>query len=263
MSLVLVRGSGDVGSAVAVVLFRAGHRVVLHDRPAPAHPRRGMALTDALYDGAAQLEGALAKHARSAGDLVRMADCMRAIPVTDRDFDVTIELLRPQVLVDGRMRKRRQPDARLGLAPLTVGLGPNFEVGTTADVVIETAWGERLGAVIREGRARDLSGDPRPIGGYSRERFVYAPVAGTFRTVLAIGDTVASGDVVGAIGDVTVTAPLSGRLRGLAHDGARVETGAKVVEVDPRGEDAVVFGLGERPLAIAEAVREVVRDLPR
>ena len=32
---VLVRGVGDVGSAVAAVLFRAGYSVALHDEPAP------------------------------------------------------------------------------------------------------------------------------------------------------------------------------------------------------------------------------------
>jgi xanthine dehydrogenase accessory factor len=56
-SPVLVRGVGDVGSAVAAVLFRAGYAVVLHDEPAPATPRRGMAFADAVFDGTAALDG--------------------------------------------------------------------------------------------------------------------------------------------------------------------------------------------------------------
>jgi xanthine dehydrogenase accessory factor len=52
-SPVLVRGAGDVGSAVAAVLFRAGYAVALHDEPAPVAPRRGMAFADAVFDGAA------------------------------------------------------------------------------------------------------------------------------------------------------------------------------------------------------------------
>jgi phosphoglycerate dehydrogenase-like enzyme len=35
---VLVRGVGDVGSAVAAVLFHAGYRVALHDEPGPSVP---------------------------------------------------------------------------------------------------------------------------------------------------------------------------------------------------------------------------------
>jgi xanthine dehydrogenase accessory factor len=39
------------------VLFRAGFAVALHDEPAPAAPRRGMAFADAVFDGAAVLDG--------------------------------------------------------------------------------------------------------------------------------------------------------------------------------------------------------------
>jgi hypothetical protein len=53
---VLVRGARDVGSAVAAVLFRAGYLVALHDEPAPATPRRGMAFADAVFDGMARLD---------------------------------------------------------------------------------------------------------------------------------------------------------------------------------------------------------------
>ena len=58
---VLVRGVGDVGSAVAAVLFHAGYRVALHDEPGPTTPRRGMAFTDAVFDGVAVLDGLTAR----------------------------------------------------------------------------------------------------------------------------------------------------------------------------------------------------------
>jgi len=59
MAVVIVRGTGDIALAVASVLCRAGHRVVLHDASAPSHTRRGMAVVDALYQGTAELEGLL------------------------------------------------------------------------------------------------------------------------------------------------------------------------------------------------------------
>lgn len=55
MALVLVRGAGDVGSAVAHAPFAVRHQVVLHDSPTPSHPRRGMSFTDALYHGQADV----------------------------------------------------------------------------------------------------------------------------------------------------------------------------------------------------------------
>jgi xanthine dehydrogenase accessory factor len=41
--LCLVRGVGDIGSAVAHLVFREGYAVVLHDEPAPTTTKRGMA----------------------------------------------------------------------------------------------------------------------------------------------------------------------------------------------------------------------------
>ena len=45
MATILVRGSGDIGSAIAYALFNTGYRVLLHDDPRPAHARRAMAFT--------------------------------------------------------------------------------------------------------------------------------------------------------------------------------------------------------------------------
>jgi len=61
---------------------------------------------------------------------------------------------------------------------------------------------------------------------------------------------VVAGDAVGQVGALPIIASATGRLRGLTNAGARVEHGDKIVEVDPRGEQAQVHGLGERPLSI-------------
>jgi hypothetical protein len=45
---VVVRGVGDVGSAVAHRLFVEGYAVVIHDGPTPTTTRRGMAFADAV-----------------------------------------------------------------------------------------------------------------------------------------------------------------------------------------------------------------------
>ena len=264
MVCVLVRGSGDVGSAVAHALFLAGYAVVVHDNPRPGHPRRGMAFTDSLFDGSAELEGVLAKRARTVEDVRRMVQCRRAIPVADAGLHEVLGAISPEVVVDARMRKRSTPEIQTGLAPLTIGLGPNFEAGTHTSIVIETAWGSDLGRIIDAGRTRELSGQPRDLGGHGRERFVYSPTAGVFRTSLAIGERVTAGQEVGRIDTTVVCAPLTGRLRGLAHDGVRVEAGAKLVEVDARDDDAIIRGLGERPRRIAQGVLTAVdRQLQR
>ena len=254
MTLTVIRGAGHIGSVVALALFRAGHRVVVHDRPRPAHARRGVAFTDALFDGRAALEGVMAKYAPSLDDIPYMLACGRAVPVYDHAFEPLVAALRPDVLVDARMRKRIEPEPQRGLAPLTIGLGPNFVAGATTDIVIETAHGPHTGRVIGAGRAAELAGEPEPLGGHGRERFVYAPAAGTFRTALDVGAWVTAGQPIAAIGDLILHAPLTGWLRGLAHDGAEIEPEAKIIEIDASPSPDSVSRIGERPRRIAEGV---------
>ena len=250
---VLVRGTGDVGSAVATVLFRAGYRLALHDEPAPATPRRGMAFADAIFDGAATLDGLTARRVGSADEL-RHVFCAGEIPVAVWPVGELLHVAAWSVLIDARMRKRAGPECQRGMAPLTIGLGPNFIAGETVDLAIETSWGDRLGAVITTGTPLPLGGEPQPLGGVARARFVYAPAAGCFATAARIGDRVAEGAVVATIAGTPLHAPIAGVIRGLTHDGVEVSLRAKVIEVDPRDDRAAVFGLGARPRRIAEGV---------
>ena len=251
---VLVRGSGDVGSAVAHRLFRAGYAVVIHDAPQPTATRRAMAFTDAVFDNVAQLEGVVAIRVDDLSVLPEVLERREVIPVAVQEFVEVLQFVQPDVLVDARMRKRAQPEVQRGLARLTIGLGPNFVAGTTTDLAVETSWGEDLGKVIEHGATRPLAGEPRFFAGYGRGRFVYAPTAGIFTTVHHIGDAIQAEDEIARIGDSIVRAPLAGVLRGLTRNGVAVTAGTKVVEVDPRGAEVSVSGLGERPSRIAEGV---------
>jgi xanthine dehydrogenase accessory factor len=260
VTVILVRGTGDIGSAIAALLSRAGYRVVLHDCPRPAHTRRGMAFVDALYDGTVEFEGLRAKKAPSLTALSFMLECRRAIPVVDASVQEVVEALQPQVVIDARMRKHEAPESQRGLAALTIGLGPNFEAGTHVDVAVETAWGAELGKVIRVGKARPLAGEPTAIAGHARDRYVYAPTAGLFSTACDVGERVVEGQELARIGDVPICAPLSGLLRGITHDGAPVQRGTKVVEVDPRDGAPDGRRLAERPRRIAQSVLSAVRQ---
>jgi xanthine dehydrogenase accessory factor len=252
---ILVRGAGDIGSAVAVRLFQAGHAVVIHEDPQPTTTRRGMAFADAVFDGEATLDGVKA---------VRVSDGLReslasrsVIPVAIGNVMKLLAELQPDVLVDARVRKRSVPEIQRGLAPLTIGLGPNFVAGTTTDIVVETSW-EDLGRVIRAGAPLPFRGEPREIAGHARDRYVYAAQAGVFRTNHRVGNRVRAGEPVAHIGAIALTAPLEGVLRGLTRDGVPVSTGTKVIEVDPRGDADLVHGIGERPARIATAIVDAV-----
>ena len=249
----LIRGAGDIGSAIAHRLFEAGHAVVIHETRQPTTTRRGMAFADAVFDGETSLDGVKAIRINALDTIVSTLSRGAAVVVTLQDFDAVLGTISPDVLIDARMRKRDRPEAQRWLAPITIGLGPNFVAGETTDLVVETSW-EELGRVVTRGGALPLRGEPREIAGHARDRYVYAPVAGTLRTACAIGQAVTAGDLVAQIEATPLTAPLDGVLRGLTRDGVPVRMGTKVIEIDPRGDSAVVRGIGERPARIADGV---------
>jgi xanthine dehydrogenase accessory factor len=235
---VLVRGVGDVGSAVAAVLFRARYAVALHDEPGPVAPRRGMAFADAVFDGAVVLEGLTALRVDTAAELRDSLAAREVVPIMVVPFSQVLDAADWSAVIDARMRKRAVPERQRGMAPLTIGLGPNFVAGETVDLAVETMWGERLGAIIEAGSTLPLAGEPRAIGGVGRARFVYAPAGGRFETGARIGDRVEENDVIAAIGEVALHAPINGVIRGLTRNGVEVAIRTKVIEVDPRGDPA-------------------------
>jgi len=257
---ILVRGSSDIASAVAVRLFQAGYSVVLHDAPQPTTTRRKMAFSDAIFDGAAMLEGVMSRHAVDVPALIALIFQRSVIPLTTLEFPQLLGFFAPQVLVDARMRKRQKPEVQLQLAPLTIGLGPNCIAGENVHLAIETAWGEQLGAVITHGSTRPLEGEPNPIAGHGRDRYVYAPVDGIFHTARQIGEVVSQGELIAYVDLTPLYAPISGTLRGLTHDGVPVATKNKVLEVDPRLADPKISGVGERPGKIAQGVLKAIRE---
>ena len=257
---ILVRGAGDIGSAVAVRLFQSGHRLAIHEEPEPTTTRRGMALADAVFDGFAELEGVKG---------VRVDDCQRlldilssggVIPLVMVNFMSVVAAMQPEVLIDARVRKRRVPESQRGLAPLTVGLGPNFIAGKTTDVVVETSW-EGPGRVIPSGSPLPFRGEPREIAGHARDRYVYTSDAGIFRTDRHVGERVRAGEIVAHVGGTALAAPLDGVLRGLTRDGVRVAIDTKVIEVDPRGDSALVRGIAERAERIALGVVRAIQQV--
>jgi xanthine dehydrogenase accessory factor len=259
MKSVLVRGSGDVGSAVAHTLFEAGYAVFIHDSAQPTATRRKMAFSEAIFDGEAILAGVEARLVVGISEINAHLVSHDVIPITTLELSVLLAAVKPEIIVDARMRKHSQPETQIMLAPFTIGLGPNFVAGVTVHAAVETGY-EGMGQVIWDGATRPLQGEPREIAGHARDRYVYAPIAGAFRTTFQVGYMVAAGQKVASIGDTLLHAPISGIIRGLTHDGVPVAQRAKVIEVDPRGEPEKITGIAERPKCIALGVLEAIKQ---
>lgn len=259
-SLVIVRGAGDLATGVIVRLSRSGFRVVALETDRPTAIRRTVALSEAVYDGRAVVEGMEARLVRDAAEVCAALED-GAVPVAVDPGAALVARLKPVAVVDAILAKRNLGTHR-GMAGIVIALGPGFTAGVDADAIVETSRGHDLGRVILEGSALPDTGVPGEIGGKSAERVVHARAAGIVVGVRAIGDLVRSGETILAIegekGRLDVPSPLDGMLRGLIRPGLRVAEGDKIADVDPRGQAACCRTISDKARSVAGGVLEAL-----
>jgi xanthine dehydrogenase accessory factor len=258
--LVLIRGGGDLATGAAARLHRSGFAVVITEIAQPMAVRRLVALAEAVYAGDTTVEDLTARRVDSPKDAIQaLSDGF--IPVLVDPEAYSCSALEPLALVDARMLKRSQP-AELGQAPFVIGLGPGFVVGENCHAVVETKRGHSMGRVLWQGSAEADTGIPGKVSGHAADRVLRAPSSGEVFAGAALGSLVKQGDRVATVGGVDLMAPFDGALRGLLHDGVQVAKGAKVGDVDPRGNAAHCFLISDKSLAIGGAVLEALLSRP-
>lgn len=230
--IVLVRGGGDIATGVIQKLYRSGFNVVIAETERPTAIRRWVCLSEAIYEGEVSVEDMVSVYAQGIKDIYSAWD-KNKIPVIK---DSKLRILRhisPLALVDATICKKNIGTNR-AMAPITVALGPGYVAGKDVDIVVETNRGHNLGRIILQGEATQNTGVPGIIGGYGKERVIYAPNDGILHIVKDIGATVKKDDVICIVGDKEVRATIDGLIRGMIREGMNVKSGLKIADIDPR-----------------------------
>jgi len=194
----IILGCGDVGSAVAVTLHRAGFAVVIADEADPPWHRRGMTFTDAWYTGIAELDGEGACFCASLKSVPSIL-ARRMIAGTTWSWLGIASAFETSIVVDARGPRQRGQESLRGPIPIVIDAGSEIEAGAVLD----------------------------PVCTIKARRY------GRFATEHRIGDFVRAGEIVGAVANDAVEAPARGVLLGLTGRGARIQPGDVIVEVDP------------------------------
>ncbi|SQH77707.1 conserved hypothetical protein; putative NAD(P)-binding Rossman fold [Shewanella benthica] len=257
--LVLIRGAGDIATGVAVRLHNVGFKVVMTDIAKPTIIRRSVSFAQCLFDDTATVEGITAKKAHSYNSIFKLID-KGIIPVLVDEDCKTAAKLQPNFVVDAILAKRNLGTTK-ALAPHTVALGPGFMAGVDCDAVIETNRGHHLGRIIYQGETAPNTGIPGNIGGYTHQRVLRAPEAGTMRCHVSLGDIVKEGELIAQVNDTPIIAPMSGKVRGLLNEGLEVHQGFKIGDIDPRGDKADHLSVSDKARAIGGSVLEALLHL--
>lgn len=256
MGRVLIKGSGDLASGIALRLHRAGFRILMTDIAVPTTVRRTVAFSPAVYQGHMQVEdetGVLCDSVKVAEQEIQNGNIAIMVDETAR----CIHEFHPDVVVDAILAKRNL-GTKITDAPFVVGVGPGFTAGEDCHCVVETKRGHYLGRCIWKGSAIPNTGIPGMIGGYGLERLIKAPAAGVFKGAVEIGAVVKKNDVVGYVDQTPVLAQIDGVVRGLLQNGVEVTAGMKSGDVDPRCDVAHCFTVSDKASSIGGGVLEAV-----
>ena len=258
--LVLIRGGGDLASGVAVRLHRAGFEVLITELAEPLVVRRKVSFGEVIPEGRVSVEGIRGEFISDPSTAKRVINSGNIPVLIDPDLRC-LEVIKPDVVVDARMRKK-PPQEGKELASLVVGLGPGFIAGENCHAAVETNRGHNLGRVLWVGAPEEDTGIPGEVLGYSAERVLRAPTNGRLHTRVEIGKLLEKGSLIADIEGQEVLAPFNGILRGLLRDGTIVQAGLKIGDLDPRVDPNLCKLVSDKSRAIGGGVLEAILACP-
>jgi xanthine dehydrogenase accessory factor len=127
-SLIIVRGAGDLATGVIYALWMAGYPVIALEVAQPTAIRHAVAISEAVYDGSAVVEGMEGILANSTEEALQIISSGKVAVMVDPDGSF-IRTLQPTVVVDAILAKRNL-GTHHDMAPLTIALGPGFVAGS-------------------------------------------------------------------------------------------------------------------------------------
>jgi xanthine dehydrogenase accessory factor len=253
---ILIRGAGEVASAIAHKLTMANLRVCMTDIDKPVAVSRGVSFCEAIWDGSIEVAGVTGRLISSPEEIYATWQAGEVPVLVDPEARVK-DSLKPDVLIDAIMAKKNVGTS-ITDAPLVIGMGVGFRVGRDVHLIVETNNSENIGKVLTSGEAEPSNLIQVEVCGMTDERVLRHPESGPFQPVKHMGDSVKAGDVVGTINGSPVKAKIDGVVRALIREGVTVPPMTKLGEVDPRGEKWLCYAIRPRMRVIAGGVLEAI-----
>ncbi len=248
---IIIRGAGDIGSAVAMFLHRARlGNILLTEKKNPTSIRRYVSFSSAIYEGEINVEGVVAKKIDAT---ICNFEFKGFIPVIVDEHGELINKLNPHIIIDAILTKRFYRKYNLDKY-FVIGLGPEFVPGKNCNVAVETHRGHNLGRILYGESPAEATGIPGNIDGFGAERILRAPTNGFVVYEKEIGNFVKKGDVVCFVDKLPVIAEISGIVRGLIREGIKVRKNMKIGDIDPRNSEKYCHTISEKARCVAGSV---------
>jgi xanthine dehydrogenase accessory factor len=257
--IVLIRGGGEEGSAIAHRLYCCHFRICIAETANPLEVNRSVCFSEAIYDHVKTIEGITGERTLPSMEHIYRVWREGKIPVLADPELSAKPLLRPDVLVNAMMLGR-ETSTRLTDASLVIGIGPGFTGGGDVHMIVET---DKLsaGKILLEGKSGEGTGKPAGNDNSLAVTVIRAAEAGVFITEKNLGDAVLAGDIIGKLGEITLEAPVSGILSGLLRNEVKVLANARLAEIDPVNDKSVCLGIQDKMRLVSGGVLEAIMQV--
>lgn len=265
---VLICGTDDLASAVAIRLYRAGFRTILlsAERPLDLHYQR--TFSGAVYAGSREIDhisaltigGLLQKGeinpTASIADFISYTLANRHIPIISikelkSDPGISADYI---FISDAELFSElpdRISDASIIIAPADMGVFEQSRYRICRDSAC-------LGNVIYPFNRDSFVDCKKDEADNSESETVRAPLEGVFTTSCTLDGLIHEKQELGRINDIPILSPLSGKITGLLNSGLIIKGGTPFAEVCPVSKTISAKRISPRSFAVAGGVLEAI-----
>ena len=262
---ICIIGTGQVGTACALRLFRAGFPVIMLEKHPPADIYHHITFSSAYFSGKRTIEEITARTLPGAIEAGMEADIAleefvlyqlknREIALLNTTQAAILKNLQPAYALYCDVSFFEEVDEHLAEECALIALGQNPPRQARYRIADND---------IYLGRVEYPFLDERPaseIAAKSEQKdkeFIRAPLEGIFTSIKQVGETVREKEEIGRINDIPIFAPLSGRLAGLLNSGLMIPAKTVFAAIDKiSGKSAKI--LEPQAFAIAGGALEAV-----
>lgn len=265
---ILICGTGDLASATAIRLFRAGFHVILlaADRPQDLHYQR--TFSAAVYAGSREIEqvsadtvgGLLDKGDidpdTTIPDFIHYTLANRHIPIIFADdFKNNLNFVADYIFSSDadlfEVIPERISDDSVIIAPADIESIEQAQYRICRDSVC-------LGNVIYAFNRDSFTDCKKDDPDMKESEMVRAPLEGVFTTSCMLDGWIHEKQELGKINDIPILSPMSGKITGLLNSGLIITSGTAFAEVCPATKSISAKRLSFQSYAIAGGVLEAI-----
>ena len=251
--VIMIKGAGEMASAVACSLYKAGFtRILMTELQRPLSISRQTCFSEAFFSFVKEIDGVKARSVKPLRPIIHSNWIDGYIAVLHDPTAETIAEVEPKIIIDARNIKT-YPDTFMDDAEMVIGLGDGFTAGKNCHIHIPSAvW-------KTDGRDSVKHTDIVDIINIDDKCIIKSNIDGFFTTDLKIGTVVQKDAAIAFTNENSVKAPAKGIIRSILRNKTSIIADTKIAEIDTQG-DMVPAGIRSKWLPLAETVLRSVSD---